>query len=156
MVEEELASCERILCAISPSRTETFIPLNGRRRPNANVRRSAFRCALLVISRISSILRRQTRSRISPTHRSIVMSAATDSSCGELSEAKHLCLLRCAGSVGNHSEILREACPERSRRLRMTFMREPLNRLNSPAQLTHCSYGASAQCAIKKHFRFQP
>ena len=75
------------------------------------------------------------------------MSATADSSCGELSEAKHLCLLRCAGSVGNHQKFFAS--------LRMTFMREPLNRLNSPAQLTHCSYGASAQCAVKKHFRFQ-
>src|SRR5437899_1706957 len=40
-------------------------------------------------------LRQQTRSGISPTDRSIVM----------LSEAKHLCLLRCAGLVGNHQKF---------------------------------------------------
>ena len=35
-------------------------------------------------------------------------------------------------------------------------LREPLGRSNSPAQLTHCSHGASTQCAVKKCFRFQP
>ena len=40
--------------------------------------------------------------------------------------------------------------------LNMTIMREPLGRSNSPAQLTHCSHGASTQCAVKKCFRFQP
>ena len=65
-----------------------------------------------------------------------------------LSEAKHLCLLRCAGSVGNHQRFFAS--------LRMTFMREPLNRSDSPPQLTHRRYGAFTQCAVKKHFRFQP
>ena len=59
MVEEKLATGKGSLCAISPSRTETFIPLKGRKRPGANLRASAFRCALLVISRTVPILERQ-------------------------------------------------------------------------------------------------
>jgi len=65
-----------------------------------------------------------------------------------LSEAKHLCLLRCAGSVGNHQRFFAS--------LRMTFMRERLNRSLSPAEFAHRRYGAFTQCAVKTHFRFQP
>src|SRR5438874_13225818 len=36
---------ERTVCAISPSRTEIFIPLKGRRRPGVNFRANNFRWA---------------------------------------------------------------------------------------------------------------
>ena len=62
-----------------------------------------------------------------------------------LSEAKHLCLLRCAGSVGTHQRFFAS--------LRMTFMRERLGRSNSPAKFAHHGYGSFAQCAVKTHLR---
>ena len=49
---------ERAACAISPIRTGNVKPVNGRRRPRANLRANAFRCALLLTSRTVFILQR--------------------------------------------------------------------------------------------------
>ena len=58
-------------------------------------------------------------------------------------------------AVRDRSGIIRDSSPAGCG-LRMTFMREPLGRSNSPAEFAHRRYGAFAQCAVKKHFRFQP